>query len=62
MQAGPLPSPSRARRIIEPGQAKGPNVARMGSGKEGGPPVLRHLRMPDEKGLADAAAEILKLQ
>ena len=33
-----------------------------GGGKaDGAPPVLRHLRMPDEPNLVEAAAEILQL-
>jgi len=46
-----------------PSPKRGLLHSRMTSGGRGSdaPPVLRHLRMPDDPSLADAAAEILQL-
>ena len=52
---------SPGRRVKEVGGGPHTTTRMSSKGGEGGPPVLRHLRMPDEKGLADAAAEILSL-
>ena len=57
---GRSPSGMRHGRLKEGGSAV-PSSARMTKGGDGAPPVLRTLRMPDDKALADTAAEILQL-
>ena len=47
------PSPGRKVKEVSAAGKDGQSVARMQGG------AMRHLRMPDERGLADAAAEIL---